>query len=231
MRWLESIYGLSDTPVGKETLKHLYVGTGVFVALVSLFAYIAATVTSGGTLPVDTRILLGINEHANVTLDAVALGVTYSGNMATLIGVTALLVIISLRVRKRRTAMQVVFTMGGAIMLNAVLKLIFRRDRPELWHLLTTEATYSFPSGHSLLSAAFAALVVIMLWKTSYRWVALAAGIAYPVCVGLSRLYLGVHYPTDVLAGWCVGVAWAIVVAIILGAVKLHGSDSRQHAK
>ena len=66
------------------------------------------------------------------------------------------------------------------------------------------------------MAAALAVTVVALLWRTPYRWPVLVLGVIYTLIMGLSRVYLGVHYPTDVLAGWALGVAWAAGVAVLL---------------
>lgn len=215
------ILQFAKRPVGETTYAKLAALLTGFVALVGLFGYIAREVEEGETKTRDTEILLKINAHSSSVLDTVALAVTYSGNLLTVLSMTTLLVALLVRKRLWRSVVQVVATMGGALIANALLKLLFQRERPELWQLLTHESTYSFPSGHALLTAAFATLITLLAWKTKFRWVVLVVASLYSLCVGLSRLYLGVHYPTDVLAGWCLGIAWALGVATILGVVRL----------
>lgn len=212
---------LAKRQVGETTYAKLAVSITGFVALIGLFGYIAREVEEGETATRDTEILLKINAHSSSALDTVALAVTYSGNLLTVFIMTALLSAYLVRKRLWRAVVQTAATMGGALVANALLKLLFQRERPALWQLLTHESTYSFPSGHALLTAAFATLVTLLVWKTRFRWPVLVIASFYSLIVGLSRLYLGVHYPTDVLAGWCLGVAWALGVATILGVVRL----------
>jgi undecaprenyl-diphosphatase len=81
---------------------------------------------------------------------------------------------------------------------------------------LAHETSPSYPSGHALVSAAFALALVIIARETRWRWRVGAAASAYVLAVGFSRLYLGVHYPSDVLAGWCLAVAWAATASILV---------------
>lgn len=222
MKFSVKITQFAKRPVGETTYAKLAASLTGFVALVGLFGYIAREVEEGETTTRDTEILLKINAHSSSVLDTVALAVTYSGNLLTVLIMTTLLAAFLARKRLWRSVVQVVVTMGGALVANAILKVLFQRARPELWQLLTHESTYSFPSGHALLTAAFATLVTLLAWKTKFRWIILAIASLYSLSVGLSRLYLGVHYPTDVLAGWCLGIAWALGVAAILGVVRLN---------
>lgn len=99
----------------------------------------------------------------------------------------------------------------GALVINQVLKFIVQRPRPEGYRL-AVETSYSFPSGHSMISMAFYGLLIWMVWKYErdnilrHVWCCLFALII--VMVGLSRIYLGVHYASDVLAGFCVSLLW-----------------------
>jgi undecaprenyl-diphosphatase len=72
------------------------------------------------------------------------------------------------------------------------------------------ESTFSFPSGHAMQSMAVGAALVILLWETRWRYVALLLSASFVLAVGLSRIYLGVHYPSDILAGWAASVAWVV---------------------
>jgi undecaprenyl-diphosphatase len=118
--------------------------------------------------------------------------------------------------RRRRAAVVLAVGVGGAALINTLLKLAFHRVRPELWTPLVVERSFSFPSGHAMVSSALACSVTYILWHTRWRWLAVGLGLAVVVAIGLSRLYLGVHYPTDVLAGWTVGFFWVVIVRAVL---------------
>ena len=104
----------------------------------------------------------------------------------------------------------------GAEALDTLLKLLFRRARPEVFFGLTAPRTYSFPSGHSMLSACFfgvlAALVTIRMASYARKLAVWAAATLATLLIGLSRVYLGVHYPSDVLAGYAAAVIWVLSV-------------------
>jgi membrane-associated phospholipid phosphatase len=106
----------------------------------------------------------------------------------------------------------------GAGLVNLLAKLFFGRARPDLWASIAPESDYSFPSGHAMASMAVAAALVLMLWPTRFRWLTVALGLIYVLAIGLTRLYLGVHYPTDILGGWCASLAWVGGVYAIINA-------------
>lgn len=107
--------------------------------------------------------------------------------------------------------------LAGAAILNAAMKLIFNRARPELWPRIVTEGGASFPSGHSMFAAALSTVLVLLAWRTRWRIPALILGVAYTLVMLYSRMLLGVHYPTDVLAGALSGVAWVYGLYRLMG--------------
>ncbi|GIW35181.1 phosphatase PAP2 family protein [Meiothermus sp.] len=106
--------------------------------------------------------------------------------------------------------------LGGAVLLNQAAKLFFARARPHLFPQLTPEHDYSFPSGHTMASLALVlALYALLMPRFPHvaRWL-LGLGLPWALLVGLSRLYLQVHYPSDVLAGWALSFLWVFGVGL-----------------
>lgn len=139
--------------------------------------------------------------------------ITALGSVAVLSGVVALATGYLLLSRRRTAALFVVVASLGGLGLNAVLKHSFDRERPdEILHLIDIDS-YSFPSGHAMSSATiYLTLAVLLTRLTPHRrrkLYVLGAALALTFCVGLSRVFLGVHYPSDVVAGWAAGLAWA----------------------
>jgi membrane-associated phospholipid phosphatase len=158
--------------------------------------------------PFDVQILHSIHTHESPLKSEIVVWATRAGYW--LIVPFVLLVIAGLR-HFQRPAQISYFTVTviGAFLLNFAAKQFFGRTRPDLWVSLLPEKSFSFPSGHSMLSAALAYALVVLLWQTRLRLLALLSAPPAVFLVGLSRLYLGVHYPSDVLAGWCAGLIWA----------------------
>lgn len=179
-----------------------------------VFIVIAALVVQHKTVGFDTSALQAINSQSTTPLDGAMIVIAHAGDIATILVLSLIACGLLYKKRNITAVATVMAAVGGAIALNATLKVIFQRDRPELWDLLVFESTFSFPSGHALITSAFIVTIICITWRTKLRFVALTLGILYVFFVGFSRLYLGVHYPTDVLAGWCVGIAWALVVYV-----------------
>lgn len=117
-------------------------------------------------------------------------------------------------VRKRALAFMMSVAVLGGVIISTLLKLGFDRPRPDISHVARV-FTASFPSGHAMLSAVtFLTLGALLMRVTAERRVKayfMVLAVFLTIVVGLSRLYLGVHYPSDVLAGWCVGTAWSVL--------------------
>jgi undecaprenyl-diphosphatase len=125
------------------------------------------------------------------------------------------------------SALLLVAAAGGGILVSTVLKNLFSRERPDAVPHLTDVTSASFPSGHSMMSSIVYLTLAVMLARTveRRRMKVYVVGIALFILflVGLSRIYLGVHYPTDVLAGWTAGIAWALLCALAAYGLERRG--------
>ena len=136
--------------------------------------------------------------------------------------------------RRYNALLLMLLALGGGMLLNWSLKNYFARPRPEYVTQLHYVDTNSFPSGHSLLAAVvyltLGALVARLVAKRSHKIYVLSVAVLITVLVGVSRVYLGVHYPTDVLAGWSVGMLWAILCWLLARYLQRRGKVERPTA-
>jgi membrane-associated phospholipid phosphatase len=189
---------------------------GVLLPLL-LFGELAEDVLARQTFSFDRPILLFMKSHATPMLDNIMLFVSQAGSIRTL-GPCALALAGYLIVRSHWFRLVYwVLGFGGAVLLNMAAKHVFTRVRPDLWVSIAPETSYSFPSGHAMQSMAFVAALMVIAWDRRGAGMGLVFGVAFVALVGLSRVYLGVHFPSDVLAGWTASLAWCIGLAIILG--------------
>lgn len=149
-------------------------------------------------------------------------GVTFFGNNATIVTLVVL-VSLGLVLRKRiGLALRVVFASGVGGILVVTLKQIFQRARP-LDQIIAADG-FSFPSGHAFAATVFYGMMVVLVWRlTDWRWaraLAVALGPAIILAVGLSRVYLNVHYLSDVLAGWAIGLAWLLASLLLSDSIE-----------
>ena len=210
-------------------------------ALVLAFGLLSHQVIEGGTAGFDEAVLLRLRTSGDPSnpigpawLEEAARDLTALGSMSVL----GLIVIASAGylffAGKRHAALLIVAAVVGGVVLSNVLKIGFGRPRPEIVAPLARVFTASFPSSHATVSAAVFLTLGVLLARTvaetrraKLYFVALAVFLT--LAVGLTRVYLGLHYPSDVIAGWCVGAAWAMIcwaVALLLqrrGAVEPSG--------
>ena len=190
-------------------------------ALLFAFGLIAQEVIEGEPLAFDRIVLLAFRDAANPSVPIGPWWLLEAARDITSLGSTIVLGIILFAVvgylllaGKRAVAWMMLGAVLGGVALNNSLKFAFARPRPDFVAPAVQVFTASFPSGHATLSAITYLTLGAVLARThpSVRiriyFMSLAAFVT--VLVGLSRVYLGVHYPTDVLAGWCIGVAWAM---------------------
>ncbi|MGI8561182.1 MAG: phosphatase PAP2 family protein [Luteimonas sp.] len=123
----------------------------------------------------------------------------------------ALILVLAVR-RRFREGLFAAAAVAGSALLNIVAKHAFSRPRPSLWESIAPETTYSFPSAHAMGSMTLVAVIVLLCWPTQWRWLTAILGAGFVIMVGLSRIYLGVHYPSDILAGWAAALVWTVGV-------------------
>ena len=175
----------------------------------------------------ETPLMLWLHAHSTPALDHLSVALATIGRVKVIAPLSALAAFLLWR-RSFTSARFFVASVAGAAALTGVMKLVFHRPRPQLWPRLVTESGASFPSGHSMYSAAFVAALILLAWPSRLRWPALVLGTLFTLVVGWSRVDLGVHYPTDVLAGWLSGTAWVLGVYSLLRPVPHAGPDLRR---
>lgn len=161
--------------------------------------------------------------------------VTALGGNFVLTFVTAAVIVYLLIARKRGAALLVFISIAGGTLLASILKLFFQRARPDLVPHGTEVYTASFPSSHAMMSAVVFLTLGALLGRIEpiprLRIYFLGLAMLLTAMVGVSRVYLGVHWPTDVLAGWAIGAAWAMLVWLVAlwlqrrGQIAQDGSD------
>ncbi|MET0428290.1 MAG: phosphatase PAP2 family protein [Microvirga sp.] len=195
------------------SLLALAVGGWAFLAL-------ADYVTEGETHEWDQAIMLALRDPRNTAdplgpgwLEEAARDVTALGGTAILLMVTFASIVYLLMAGKRAAAVLVFVTVDGGLLLSNLLKAFFDRPRPDLVAHAVRVYTASFPSGHAMLSAVvyltLGALLTRIVERRRIKVFFMGLAIVLTILIGTSRVYLGVHWPSDVLAGWCVGAAWA----------------------
>ena len=179
-----------------------------FIGPWCVFVKVAQEVWEDKGFPGDQPILRFLHAHGGPAQDAVALWLARAGG-TTRTPLLELAILLGLVVaRQRRAALFFLLSVGGAGALNLFTKLLLARTRPDFWVSISPESSYSFPSGHAMGAAALALALGMLLWPTRGRWLAVVLGLVWALLMGWSRMYLGVHFPSDVLAGLIGSVGW-----------------------
>ncbi len=201
------------------------------IALPTLaFSEIAEEVGEGETRWFDESILLALRTADPADpigprwIEAAVMDITALGGFAVLALVTLMATGYLLVMKRWGDALMLLVATIGGTLISEGLKVGFNRPRPDLVAHVVETTSMSFPSGHAMLSAVtyltLGALIARTQEKRRMRGYVLGGAILVTLLIGLTRIYLGVHWPTDVLAGWCLGAAWALlcwVVATWLG--------------
>lgn len=194
----------------------LFLGLASAAGALFLFAWLAEEVLDGDTEAFDETVRAFVHGFAGEWLTGFMNFVTMLGSTLFLSIVFICVLIIFYRIEWKRAAVLLTATMVGAVILNFVLKVSFARARPVPFFDTPLPASYSFPSGHALFAvcfyAALAWLVAAQMRKRSLKFLIWIFAVLIVLLIGLSRIYLGVHYPSDVIAGYAAAIIWVLTV-------------------
>lgn len=198
------------------------------------FLMLASKVSQGSTLAFDRAVIQGLRDSANPWLERVMIDVTALGGGPLLTIITSIVVAYLLVVKRWGTAAFVAIAIAGGGVANELLKSTFQRARPDVVAHLADSYSTSFPSGHAMNSALTYLTLAALLARTQksrrVRIFLLLVAVALTLAVGFSRVYLGVHWPTDVIAGWSIGATWALMFALIAHALQRRNQIERPEA-
>jgi undecaprenyl-diphosphatase len=189
-------------------------GAGVALMLLS---WLGREILTGVTPIFDERIRAVVHSFASPGLTTIMIALSTYGGPTSLSIIGVVLALAFLVKDWQRGALLVVVTMAGAGLLDVLLKQSFGRARPAAFFEYPLPVSHSFPSGHAFFAASFlGGLAVLVSGRVSSRWVRVAVWLLAGVLIlliGMSRVYLGVHYPSDVLAGYAAATVWVAAVA------------------
>ena len=201
---------------------------GLSIASLVLFSWLADEVLRKHTDRFDDTVRSVIHDYASPGLTALMRFVTNLGDWQVVMTATLCLFAYLWYRRDHTHILVALVTMMGAGILDASLKLAFHRTRPDPF-FIPKPSTYSFPSGHALISLCFYGLVAGTLahdmdakWQRALTW---SVASLLVVTIGLSRVYLGVHWPSDVIAGYAAALIWMGAVRVV--AVRLEGTKPK----
>jgi membrane-associated phospholipid phosphatase len=227
LRWLLS-YGRHRLAEFGLTL---VLGFVVGAVALGLFAKLAEDVAEQETQQLDLATLHWIQQFRSPTMDLLAQGASLLGSELLVVAGVAVFILFTVQ-RRWGGAVALILVTGGAQLLNDILKELFQRTRPSpLPGSWIPSQSFSFPSGHAMVAAAFYGFLGYLAWRSlagGRRWLVSGALLIVVILIGLSRMYLNVHYLTDVIAGYIAGFIWTD--AVIVGTRWLSWGRARRAA-
>lgn len=206
--------------VRESQMTRKYVFRILFIVLIGIavFIGIAKWVTSRDVIAFDSTIIAFIQSFVSNQFTAVMIAISFFGSIKWIAFVLIIIACLLCWQKKYVLALFLLGTSGFGALLNKGLKWFFKRERPDILPIVI-EKSYSFPSGHSMGAFLFygsLAFVVLHLMKPSkVRTFAVLFFCLFILLIGISRIYLGVHFPTDVLGGYSIGLAFLFICIII----------------
>jgi membrane-associated phospholipid phosphatase len=196
------------------------VSLAVAVGSLIFFAWLSEEMRERATDRFDSAVRFAIHQHASPWLTALLSRITHLGDWPVILAGTCLLLLVCWYRKQQGLLFLVLVTMAGAGILDGTLKLAFHRPRPDPF-IGPKPDTWSFPSGHALVSLCFYGLIAgILSLRANHRWeraIIWTGASLLVAAIGLSRVYLGVHWPSDVAAGYAAGLIWMGAVRVLAG--------------
>ncbi|HJU64958.1 MAG TPA: phosphatase PAP2 family protein [Gemmatimonadaceae bacterium] len=193
----------------------IFLIAGAALAIIGTWGFVqlAQVVTAGNTQAFDDAVLTWMAEHRMQWLEVSLLEITALGDGVVVMVIAAVAALFLSLTSHRYSAFLLLLATAGGLVLNTILKQSFARPRPAIFPWVTNVFSSSFPSGHAMTAAIVYATVAYLAARLEkrrwMRWITMTIAILLIALICVSRMYLGVHYPSDVLAGLIIGFAWA----------------------
>ncbi|MFC0213722.1 phosphatase PAP2 family protein [Paenibacillus chartarius] len=194
--------------IGENRLPYMLVGSGAAL----MFGLLAWFMTEASAVPGDHAVIAAVQGWEHRALTTVMIALSWIGSTPVMIAIClAILAVMYLKLKLRVELLFFVFSLLGSYGLNKLLKLWLQRERPDIYRLVEADG-FSFPSGHAMQAFALYATLVFLLWRhvssRRNRLLLLIGCVTMIVTIGISRIYLGVHYPSDVIGSYAAGAVW-----------------------
>ncbi|MCU7500657.1 MAG: phosphatase PAP2 family protein [Ignavibacteria bacterium] len=237
----KSFYSRIPGPYASSEIKIIF---SILLMTLGILAFLVITgiVVSGNTRHIDEMVIQALRDPDNYSkpkgpyaLIGIMRDITSLGGATFVTLITVIVAIYLILEKKRRSLMLVLLATLGGGLLESILKTLIARQRPGALFQLMPEYSHSFPSGHSMMSAVVYLSLAVLLARIQKRRIiriyVVIVALFLTFIIGISRIYLGVHYPTDVLAGWALGLAWASFVWLLSWKLELKDKSGKEIVK
>ncbi len=201
------------------------------VLVLSVFAYITHEVIVEKEDIFDTKVIHFFQEYSNHNTRDIMEFFTFFGSTTFLLPAYFVIIVWMWQIKRKWQALHIIIISFGSFLLVKGLKLIFQRARPEAT-LIEKINSFSFPSGHTVSAIVFFSLLIYTVWKTNimdrYKILITIFSAFIAIMVGVSRIMLGVHYPSDVMAGFALASAWVIISSWLLNTLNARRSGANE---
>lgn len=188
----------------------------IFGASLYVLGALAEEVAEKEPFGFDRPIMLAVRQYATPSLDQAMLWMSGGGHYLFSYALPAVVTVLFLARQRRREAAYLVLSTLGAMLLVTLIKQLLQRTRPDFWVPIAPEKSFSFPSGHTTGSACAAIALFAVAGSRRLRWIVGVLGFPIALLIAFSRVYLGVHFPSDVLGGWAMALAWTSACWVIV---------------
>jgi undecaprenyl-diphosphatase len=207
---MDQLSRLSKPELSRQLIFRWFFGFALISGLVAIFTSLAEDVWFREGFAWDAPIILAIHHLSSPVLDTTMRILTQTGESGAIACAGIMIAWFALK-RNYLDAVSIFVSLSGGAALNPLLKILLARPRPSLFPPLVVESGFSFPSGHVVASVAVYGFLAVLLWRQNHRGWAILSG-AWVLVVALSRIYLGVHYPSDALGAMIFASLWLMVI-------------------
>ena len=185
-----------------------------YIVLFCIIAFLVITIfiLKNGVLGIDNKSYEFIKN--NLISDNLTPYIKFFTNLGGALVLIGISIIIMFVIKNKKISMAILINLISVFLLNQLMKIIFQRERPDRLQWLVNEFGYSFPSGHAMVSMAYYGFLIYLVYthiNKKYKWILISILSLIIILVGISRIYLGVHYLSDILAGFLVSMAYLII--------------------
>ena len=213
---IQNFFGFLGDFLKRRWRSLLLLVLGVGLPLIIAEILVVGILHAPNMLSWDVPILLAVHAQSTPKLDHFVIWFTRLGTYYGVFPASFVVGVLLLVQQRWRMLVFWLIALGGCAILNLSIKILLHRARPDLWLSPAPEFDYGFPSGHAMSSMGFVVTLVVLTAGSRWQGAIAALGGIFVLAIAWSRMYLGVHFPSDILAGWLIAIAWVMAVSLVI---------------